>query len=59
MVRGGVPMTVATKISGHKTASIFRRHDICDERDLGDAMTRVEQYHEAEAKKIVSAGSQT
>ena len=35
--RLGVAESVAVKISGHKTASIFRRSDIVAESDLRDA----------------------
>ncbi len=30
------------KISGHKTASVFRRYDIVDARDLVDAARKIE-----------------
>jgi integrase len=46
MVRRGVHDSVAMKISGHKTASVFRRYNITDERDL------------AEATRLIEAGSQ-
>lgn len=42
MTRRGVSETVAMKISGHKTASVFRRYDITDERDLADATAKIE-----------------
>jgi hypothetical protein len=44
------------KISGHKTASMFRRYDIANEDDLRLAMESVTKYHEATAKKVVSIG---
>jgi len=50
MIRSGVPQNVAMKIRGHKTASMFRRYDICDEDDLREAMTSVARYHESQAK---------
>ena len=31
------------RISGHKTDSIFRRHDIVDEHDLADALALTQQ----------------
>jgi len=42
MTRRGVSETVAMRISGHKTASVFRRYDITDERDLADATDKIE-----------------
>jgi integrase len=46
MTRRGVHDSVAMKISGHKTASVFRRYNITDERDL------------ATATRLIEAGSQ-
>lgn len=54
MVRSGVPQSVAMKISGHKTASMFRRYDIANEDDLRQAMQAIERYHEAAQQKVVS-----
>lgn len=54
MVRSDVPQNVAMKISGHKTASMFRRYDIANEDDLRQAMESLEKYHEATSKKVVA-----
>ena len=37
-----VSQVVAMRISGHKTASIYRRYRIVDESDIADALARTE-----------------
>jgi hypothetical protein len=56
MVRSGVPQSVAMKISGHKTASMFRRYDIANEDDLRQAIEAVQRYHQTEQEKMASIG---
>jgi integrase len=46
MIRRGVNESVAMDISGHKTASVFKRYNITDDRDI------------AEATRLIEAGSQ-
>lgn len=55
--RSGVSESVAMKIAGWKTGSIFKRYDIVDEGDITDAMAKVEQFHEAQAKAVVEKPS--
>jgi len=51
MERAGIPRTIAMAISGHKTESVYRRHDIVAERDLTYAAARLESYLEMQAQK--------
>ena len=57
MRRAGVPQVVRMKISGHKTASMFRRYDIANEGDLRAALESVQRYHDAQPEKVVTIGS--
>lgn len=41
--RAGVPRTVAMKMTGHKTESVYRRYDIVSERDLHEAAARLDR----------------
>ena len=48
MVRASVPQSVAMKISGHRTAAIFRRYDITSEADIREAVRRTQAYLRAQ-----------
>jgi integrase len=51
MTREGISESVAKKISGHKTDSVFKRYDIVSSQDIQDAAKRIEAYHRKQEDK--------
>jgi hypothetical protein len=45
--RGGVPRSVAMKLTGHKTESIYRRYAIVSEADLSEGVVKLAAFHQA------------
>jgi len=54
--RLGVAGSVAMKISGHKTASVFRRYDIIEQSDLDDAAAKLEAKQKSQTVPEVNFG---
>jgi len=44
MISAGVPQTIAMKISGHETPSMFQRYAIASETDLRTPLRSTQQY---------------
>ena len=53
LARAGVREQVAMRITGHKTASMYRRYRIVDERDLTEATESLEAYLKAQPQNPV------
>lgn len=54
LVRAGVSERTCMDILGHKTRSMFDRYNITSEKDLAQAMERLEKFHQATEEKVVS-----
>ncbi len=50
MERAGVPRSVAMKLVGHKTESIYRRYAIVSEADLREGVAKLAALHQAQAE---------
>ena len=53
--KAGVPETVIMKITGHKTAEVFRRNNIVSTDDVSAAMRSLELKGLSDSSVIVSA----
>ena len=51
MTRAGVAESVAMKMSGHKTRSVFDRYNITSKADLRDAMRKTRTYRKDAAEQ--------
>jgi integrase len=47
LIRSGVAQSVAMKITGHRTISIFNRYDITATEDVSRALEQTEKYRSA------------
>jgi integrase len=57
--RAGVPRSVAMKLTGHKTESIYRRYAIVAEQDLKDGVAKLAALHQRseESRRTIAASS--
>jgi integrase len=49
LIRAGVHQSVAMKISGHRTTSVFDRYNIIDEADLAEAARKLDEKQKSNA----------
>jgi integrase len=54
MLKAGVAQTIAMKISGHKTDSMFRRYAIAAEDDIRSALKRTQEYLKSVKENVVA-----
>jgi integrase len=56
LIRSGVDETVAMRITGHKTHSIFDRYNITDMDDLREAVLSVEKHRKKQKGTVIAMG---
>ena len=52
--RAGVPRSVAMKLTGHKTESVYRRYAIVSESDLAEGVAKLAALHQATGESASS-----
>lgn len=52
--RSGVSQAVAMKVSGHTTASVYRRYRIVDEQDIREALTKTQAFVNQHTSRTVT-----
>jgi len=50
--RAGVPRSVAMKLTGHKTESVYRRYAIVSEADLKEGVAKLAKLHESQSVPV-------
>jgi integrase len=51
--RAGVSRSVAMKLTGHKTESVYRRYAIVAERDLAEGVQKLASFRQADRRRAV------
>ena len=54
LIRSGVPQSVALRITGHKTASMFTRYNITDTEDVREALRSAQRYRDSQQRNVVA-----
>jgi hypothetical protein len=57
LIRAGVHQSVAMKISGHRTTSVFDRYNIIDEADLAEAARKLDEKQKSNALALAGVTS--
>lgn len=55
LIRAGITERTCMTIIGHKTRAMFDRYNITSERDIAEAMDRLERFHQANEKVVAIA----